>query len=184
MVIPFLIMDATRPDKPGNFRRTFGIRHGVFACIELLLVMGAFASQGSNNTDSASPEDVVRAFYTFHFAHDMAFTADGISARAPWLAPDLAALCRSYMASPSSPDEVPTIDGDPFTDSQEYPTSFKIGKTVRKKDRADVLVEFAGEGGPQRSVHVLLKNIKGAWRLSDIRYESGPSFRALLATMQ
>ena len=143
----------------------------------LILAAGVFAAAAKSADDPAA---VVKTFYTFHFAHDMAFTEKGLTARASWLAPDLTTLCRAYFSRPSSPDEVPDIDGDPFTDSQEYPTSFKIEKTVGAKDHAEVKVVFSGGGGSRHSINVVLKKVEGAWRISDILYESGPSFRELL----
>ena len=146
-------------------------------CVALIAAAGAFAAAAKTADD---PVAVVKAFYTFHFSHDMAFTEKGLAARAAWLAPDLTARCKAYFALPSSPDEVPEIDGDPFTDSQEYPTSFKVGKVLSTKDKTEIAVTFSGGGGPFHPMRVVLVKADGAWRISDFLYESGPSFRALL----
>jgi hypothetical protein len=43
--------------------------------------------------------------------------AHGSDAHEPWLSAGLRARIARYLAKPSSPDEAPAIDGDPFTDS-------------------------------------------------------------------
>lgn len=127
----------------------------------------------------ASPASVVQAFYRFHFAHDMAFTRSALRRRVRWLAPDLLALCRAYFAAPSPADEVPEIDGDPFTDSQEYPTSFRVGAAAVAGDTALVPVTFLWKAGDRRTVTVVLVP-RGGWKIADLRYERGETLRGEL----
>lgn len=133
---------------------------------------------------AASPAAAVTALYTCHLAHDMAFTLPGVSQRSAWLAPDLLALCRAYFARPASPDEVAEIDGDPFTDSQEYPTRFRLGQVQRAGASALVPVILSWPGGEIRTVRVHVARIRNAWLVTDVMYESGESFRKLLAGRQ
>jgi hypothetical protein len=129
---------------------------------------------------------VVRAFYTFHFAHDMGFSAAAVRRRAAWLAPDLLALCRAYFAKPSNPDEVPSIDSDPFTDSQDYPRTFRVGAPTARRsaapapDTALVPVTLLWSGTERRTLTVVLVAARGAWLIADVRYPEGPSLRRLL----
>jgi hypothetical protein len=129
---------------------------------------------------------VVRAFYAFHFAHDMGFSAAAVRRRAAWLAPDLLALCRAYFARPSNRDEVPSIDGDPFTDSQEYPRSFRVGapmaprSTAPAPDTALVPVTLVWSGTERRRLTVVVVAARGSWLIADVRYPDGPSLRHLL----
>lgn len=129
----------------------------------------------------SGPAAVVREFYAFHFAHDMAFTRAAVRARSRWLAPDLLAHIGAYFARPSDPNEVPDIDGDPFTDSQEYPRSFQVGVARIVGDTARVPVAMLWPEGDRRMVRVLLVRVGGAWRITDLRYANGePSLRELL----
>jgi len=146
------------------------------------LALGLALAVPAPSATAPSPSAVAQAFYAYHFAHDMAFTPEGVTARSAWLAPDLLALCRSYFARPSRPDEVPEIDGDPFTDSQEYPGSFNLGKAVVSENTARVKVSFSGPGKTRRSLQVILARVDGSWLISDVEYGEGRSFRKLLAT--
>ncbi|HEU5251249.1 MAG TPA: DUF3828 domain-containing protein [Thermoanaerobaculia bacterium] len=127
-----------------------------------------------------TPAATVRAFYAFHFAHDMAFTPESVRAKADWLAPDLLALCEKYFERPSSPDEAPPIDGDPFTDSQEYPKSFRVGAARVSGEAAWVPVRLEWSRGRPRSVTAHLVRIAGRWRIWDVRFADGSSLRGLL----
>ena len=139
------------------------------------------ASPAARQHEAATPAAVVRMFYRYHFAHDMAFTPAAVRLRARWLAPDLLARCRAYFAKPGSPDQVPAIDGDPFTDSQEYPASFRVGRAQTSRDTALVPVTFSWKSGERRTVTAVLVRGGRPWRLADLRYEAGKTFRSLLA---
>jgi len=147
--------------------------------VSLLLTAPAVADEDRSLT--ATPGDSVQSFYAFHVTYDMGFSEEAVSQRKAWLSPHLLSLCRKYFLRPSSPDEVPPIDGDPFTDSQEYPTAFQVGKVRLSGGIATVAVSFSGPEAQKESVHVVLFPVKGAWLIHDVRYVSGPSFRTLLA---
>ena len=150
----------------------------VWPVAALLLLTPATALRAQT---AAAPAAAVRAFYRFHFAHDMAFTRAAVRRREPWLAPDLLALCRRYFAAPSPADEPPSIEGDPFTDSQEYPATFHVGAAAVAGDTALVPVTFAWKGGgTQPGVTVVLTRA-GGWRIADIRFARGGTLRDLLA---
>lgn len=144
---------------------------GVLACACTRVAVGAA---------SAAPREVVAAFYKHHFAHDMAFTARSVRAKQAWLAPELLKLCESYFRKPASPDEVPDIEGDPFTDSQEYPKSFRLGSPTIKDVTAEVPVVLLWPED-RRTITVKLISARGAWRISDIRYGESRTFRGLLS---
>ena len=111
----------------------------------------------------------------------MAFTRATVRRRERWLAPDLLALCRAYFAAPSQADEPPAIEGDPFTDSQEYPTTFRVGAATVAGDTALVPVSFSWKGGGiQPGVTVVLTR-GGGWRIADVRFARGGTLRDLLS---
>ena len=145
------------------------------AALALLASLGAACQRAARD-----PAETVRALYTYHFAHDKGFTPAGVDERARWLTPDLAAQCRAWFAKPSPPDEVPSIDGDPFTDSQEYPDTFVVGTPTLRGDTALVPVAMRWSSGDRRVVTNVLHRVEGAWRVDDLRYEAGESLRALL----
>jgi len=128
-----------------------------------------------------SADAVVRAFYTFHLTHNIGFTPAAVRRRAGWLSPGLLGHCRSYFARPTRPDEVPPIDGDPFTDSQDYPGAFQVGPATVAGDTARVPVTLVWADQARRSVTVLLVRVAGAWRVDDVLSGAGPSLRELLS---
>lgn len=123
----------------------------------------------------------VRAFYAYHVAHGAAFTPGSVRRRARWLTPQLLERCRAYFAVSRPADEVPPVDGDPFTDSQDYPSSYRVGAATVAGDTAVVPVTFSWPGGERHTVTVVLARSPSAWRIANLRYESGSSFTALLA---
>jgi len=84
-----------------------------------------------------------------------------------------------YFAQPASADEVPVINGDPFTDSQEYPTRFAVNKASVRGSSAEVPVRFA-DAYRNRNVTYLLVRERGVWRLDDLVYEQGETLQGLL----
>jgi hypothetical protein len=151
---------------------------GAVLLAALLLLPARAAPQ-----QAASPaQAVTRAFYAYHMAHNAAFTPAAVRRRARWLSPALLEDCRAYFAVPRPADEVPPIDGDPFTDSQDYPATYRVGPATTAGDTARVSVSFTWTGGDRRAVSVDLVRAGGAWRIDDVRPSEGPSLRELLAS--
>ncbi|MFN8581139.1 MAG: DUF3828 domain-containing protein [Gemmatimonadaceae bacterium] len=119
------------------------------------------------------------ALYASHFAHDMGFSRRSIARKRRFLSPSLARLVEVYFRRPVPKGDAPPIDGDPFTDTQEYPSSFRVGEAVSDTVTASVPVTMS-VGAEQRTVRVMLKRAAGAWRVDDLAYEDGSTFRKLL----
>ena len=105
-------------------------------------VIGTLSRTTGAVAQAASPAGIVERLLESHFARDMAFEGASVAAARPWLSPALHTLMTRYLAKPSSPDQVPAIDGDPFTDSQEYPTPFAVNAAVIRGATATVSVLF------------------------------------------
>ena len=71
------------------------------------------------------------------------------------------------------------INGDPFTDSQEYPSGFTLGTVLRAGSRATVPVRF-DEKGCYKVVEYWLQLSGTTWRVDDLHYPDGATFRWLL----
>lgn len=124
---------------------------------------------------AGDPEALVQRFLEMHFSGDMAFDAKSARLKQAFLSRSLAALVAGYMKKPQSPDEVPTIDGDPYTDSQDTPTRFAVGRATP----AGVPVAFNDCCSKKEIVYRLVKQ-GGKWRVDDLVYADGSTFRALL----
>jgi hypothetical protein len=91
--------------------------------------------------------EAVQSFFRFHLAHKKGFTRENIVRRRRWLTPELYRLLlgeyhREELESARHPDEVVFMEGDPFTDSQEHPDSFRVGAAVMRGSRATIPVTF------------------------------------------
>ena len=153
------------------------VRSRLLSALVLTLALPASAEGPATPT----PVSTAKAFYTYHLTHDMGFTPGNLEKRTAWLAPGLLAACRTYFAQPKSKDEAPAIEGDPFTDSQEYPKSFKAGTPRISGQSAVVPVTFSGPGAQTRTVQVVLSITKGSWLITNVRYGKGRSLRASLS---
>lgn len=126
------------------------------------------------------PAQTVQSFYAYHFKHDMGFGAPEIKARKAWLAPKLYALITKALNKPVPKGDAPDIDGDIFTDSQDTPNSFLVGKATLDKETAKVDVTFIWSG-EKRHVTVILTQVEKAWLIVDIDYGS---HRSLIKELQ
>lgn len=129
----------------------------------------------------------MRSFYVFHLAHSKNFTAINVRKRRPWLTADffslfLKELKRQADYSKTHPDEAPDFEGDPFTDSQEYPYSFRVGTVVTNGARAKATVTLnwsakTSRGIDSRNITVELIKIEAGWLINDIVASDGSSLR-------
>ena len=127
----------------------------------------------------SSPESAVRDLLHVHLVHDMGFSRASVARKRSHLSPALARAIAAYFSRPQPADAVPAINGDPFTDTQEYPARFVIGRGVIDGDSAQVPVNL-GEAKQARVVQALLRRVGGRWRVDDLRYDDGRSLRKLL----
>ncbi|HVN63994.1 MAG TPA: DUF3828 domain-containing protein [Candidatus Binataceae bacterium] len=67
-------------------------------------------------------------------------------------------------------DDVPTLDGDPFIDAQDWEIkSFQIHVTPVDANHATASVKFTNAGTP-KSLQVQLVRVAGDWKIHDIDY--------------
>lgn len=141
----------------------------------LLLFVPAAAATSAEQ----GPQAIVQQLFADHFAHDMGFSRATVARKRSWLTADLYQQIDAYFRRPAVPDEVPVIDGDPFTYTQEYPSSFAVTDGVMEASMARVpVIMTIGTG--RRTVQVLLVRQRPGWRIDDLVYDDGTTFRALL----
>jgi len=116
-----------------------------------------------------------RAFYTAHLAQGLSL----VKGKKKWLTPELYGLISTEARKNSSPDEVGYFDGDPWTDSQETPTTFRIGKADVVADKATLEIVFRWFERKklidERTCRVKLEKHDGRWLISDIVSHEGES---------
>lgn len=126
-----------------------------------------------------SPESVTLGLLRDHMTHDLAFTAETVLRKGDFLTRGLTGAIAVYFAAPQSPDEAPLINGDPFTDSQEYPTGFVLGEALLQDSEAIVPVLFQ-DFDRQKRVEMVLHREGSRWLVDDLRYPDGETLRELL----
>lgn len=127
----------------------------------------------------SSPEGVTERFLEAHFNGDMEFTKSALATKRSALSKSLAAAIDAYLEKPQDENEAPTINGDPFTDTQDYPTRFAVGSDDPKAAGIFVPVVYA-DAYSKRHVDFQLKRQRGRWVIDDLRYEDGSTLRELL----
>ncbi|HKP85625.1 MAG TPA: hypothetical protein VJZ26_06000 [Blastocatellia bacterium] len=148
-------------------------RRGVLLQAAILLALIPPASFGQKPA-SSSPDAAatVKAFYTFHFQHKCDFSLPGLKLRHRWLDDALYKLMMAELKKPVKQDEVPDLDGDPFTNSQDPPNSFRVGETKQDDNNASVVVFFLWKDKnkvvDQRRVEVKLTKLANAWKISNV----------------
>ncbi len=126
-----------------------------------------------------SPEGRMQGFLEFHFTGDMGFDRDRTKAYRDWFSKRLESAIVAYFSKPVVEDEVPAIDGDPFTGSQSYPTRFTVGNAKESGDQTLIPIRFSDAFRDRTIVYVLLHE-KGNWKLDDVRYEDGDTLTNLV----
>jgi len=121
-----------------------------------------------DNTPLATAAALMQA----HFSGDMGFSKGSVDAKAAWLSTTLQRRIAAWLAKPQSPDEVPDIDGDPFTFSQEYPDQYELAPARIKGAQAQVPVRFRLEKSRWK-LTLLLRQEAGHWRVDDVLYDDG-----------
>jgi hypothetical protein len=82
--------------------------------------------------------------------------------------PSLVALIVKDQKAAAKRKEVPTLDGDPFIDAQEWEvTAFDIAVTDLPPDKAEATVTYKNYDVPVKVVLKLVK-VKNEWRIADI----------------
>jgi hypothetical protein len=130
---------------------------------------------------ASSPEATVQLLLLQHMGGSMAISRDGIAAQSAWLTQSLAKQWQEWFERTAQSDEVPALDGDPYTDSQESPETFTIAPARVRGQQADVTVTYDGSQIEPYPVHFLLKRASGSWRVDDLRFRDGELLTRLLA---
>jgi len=126
---------------------------------------------------ASTPTEIVQELLISHFTHDMGFTKQSVALKKEFLSTGLRAHIERYLAAPQAPDAAPEVNGDPFTDSQEYPDRFTLGQARTTGQRTLVQVHFERT---KRRVDYVLVSEGGRWVVDDLVDERDQSLRELL----
>ena len=159
----------------------------VLLLVVILAAGGLALSSGWLNTAPATstetpvdPETAVGQLFDDHFMNDMGFTPASVARKRDRLTPELYAQIEAYFARPTSPDEVPPINGDPFTNTQEYPSAFAVSEGTQQDTDTTRVPVVMTIGPDRRTVQVQLVRQAAGWLVDDLIYEDGSTFRESL----
>ena len=157
----------------------------LFAALILFAVPAPHARAQASREASAAAR-AAESFYRYHFARDRGFVRANIVARRRLLSPELYRLMLNELRREAAfrkahPDQAPFMTGDPFTDAQEYPDTFAVGRADVRGSRATVPVTFGWRGVEQKqTLQVVLLKHGGRWLVHDVRSEGGAGLLKLL----
>lgn len=143
-------------------------------------------------TDCTQAQNVVKSFYSRHFDDDFGFTRKSIEGKAIFFTPEFNALLKRELDreddfKKQSPNEVPFISGDVFTDSQEYPTSFRVGNCKTSGENGaniDVSLLWKLQNGyDQKELKVVTKKQNDKWLIDDVLSNQDNAQESLKATL-
>jgi hypothetical protein len=138
----------------------------------LLAILPIASSGQAPGNQAADPVTTVKGFYAFHFKHKFDYSAPGLRLRRRWLDDSLYRLLLAELKKPVKNDEPPDLEGDPFTNSQEYPTSFRVGSSKADGNKTTVEVFFVwkekGKLVDERRIEVELLKSPGGWKIANI----------------
>jgi hypothetical protein len=104
---------------------------------------------------------------------------DGVGQLRRYFEPSLANLIVADEARAEKRHEVPTLDGDPFVNAQDWEITDIVTKVVEKGPaHAEGEVHFKNFGEP-KTVRLLLVRLPVGWRIHDIVYDDGSTLRGL-----
>ncbi len=145
-----------------------------------IAVLAVVATTAPATAQQTSPQAFLEAIYRPYL--DKNFKGTGLDKAADvrrYFAAPLAAAILKDRAVAAKRNEVPTLDGDPFIDAQDWEMSnLKIVVDAKAADKATGIVSFSNAGMAKTVTLDLIKTAAG-WRIAEIRAPSG-SLRKLM----
>lgn len=176
----FDLVQTDRPAGwPGNIQAD---RQGWLLALDqrLWTLTTAPASRAAPET----PAGVVQRLLERHFAaphggEPRGFTPALMVELSDFITTDLQVTANSWLAATHKPVEVPSINGDAITDSQELVLRFGVQAPSIRQGLAEVPVRMADA---ERAWTLLyrLRREAGRWRVDDMRLGDGTTLRTLL----
>jgi len=136
----------------------------------IVLLVIAFGPLVPTSAEPAteSPDAVVNALYHSSMKN-FGFSPDAVKATKPWVTPELYKRMWKKVNQPVPKGDAPDIEGDLFLNCQDAPTKLTVGKATINGTKAQVEVALAF-GDEKRKYTVLLEQVGGAWKVSDVNY--------------
>jgi len=156
-------------------------RRAIFGTV--LLALASFVQAVACLADERSAQDFLKSIYDTYVGSPDQATGIQLDTDADirrYFEPSLAALIIKDQEEAAKLDEMPTLDGDPFVNAQDWQID-AVNIVVRDTgaDKATGTVTFRNFNRPETIVLDLVR-IQGEWRISDIHWND-ETLRELLS---
>jgi hypothetical protein len=129
--------------------------------------------------DAAATAFVTKIYEAYKGKDSKGVSLDGDAGIRRYFEPSLAALIIKDQKAAARRKEVPTLDGDPFIDAQDWAIStFDIAVNDVPPDKAVATVSFKNIDTPVKVVLDLVKS-RNDWRIADITWRRDGSVETL-----
>lgn len=154
-----------------------GLRTLLSGALIAALYVGASIAAAAPATSPQSFVGTIYKTYVGRAAKGVELTEEAAIRR--YFAPPLADAIVKDRAEADKRGEVPTLDGDPFVDAQDWEIArLRVSTKPAGTDAATAAVSFTNLKQPKTMTLDLVK-VGGAWRIADIKGPSG-SLRDLM----
>jgi hypothetical protein len=149
-------------------RRLATLALNIFAAMALVVMtMAPVASRAAEPVPSVFLHDIYKHYVGKNTA-GVKLDSDADFKR--YFTPDLANIIIADIAKANQVGDIPTLDGDPFIDSQDWSIpSVKIAVDDKATDKTTAKVSFKNNGTAE-TVTVDLVKVDGAWKIDDIHW--------------
>jgi hypothetical protein len=144
----------------------------------LLGLLSVMLAGGAARAADPSAQAFLEGIYAHYKGKDTKGVAYSGRGSARYFTPSLVRLIDDDARAAKKRGDVPTLDGDPFVDAQEWDIAkFDIAVTENGAGKATGTVKFNNEG-QDKEITIDLVKTKAGWRVDDLHAPSG-SLRAL-----
>jgi hypothetical protein len=155
------------------------MRKLLFGILAVVVAMSAVMT-AAVRAETASPQAFIDGIYKHYLGKDskgLALSSNTVIRR--YFAPPLADAIVKDFAAAHKAGEVPSLNGDPFVDAQDWEISnLKTAVKSTGANTAVATVSFIQFKEP-RTVTLDLVTTPAGWRIANIRWQNGDSLRGL-----
>ena len=151
--------------------------------LALVACIGFAISGLAASTVAADPVTPAKAFYDYYFSHHFPDNVKTMKANQRLFTPGLYAMLLAEFSKPVPAGDAPDIDWDVFTDAQDIPDGFSVGKARIENGIAKVEVSLLWSpkfSKRKSSVTVILTPVDHEWKIKDFHYRDHKNLTAIL----
>jgi hypothetical protein len=177
-----LILALIWPSRPIRFQENRLMRALPLPAALLALMLGLMLSLAPAQAAQSARDFVTAIYKTYVGKNATGISMDSKEAR-KLVTPGLMKLIDADAKAAAKRQEVPTLDGDPFVDAQDFEIkSFTVDIKELGPVKATATVSFENEASRENKPVVLdLMKVGGEWRIDDFRDGQSGSLRKILS---